>query len=170
MLGHSIGFSVGLAMVANAFLSWNLHALDRAQIVWASALVVRIMCAGLENYLTAKAVQVYLIFASVIGLFLWCRPFALGLLVLAGPVFLGGTALVGPLKKASRRYYETLANLSDSATNLFVDVALVKSLGVESMIGAQFDSIVGEHERQVGIKAGIRSSSGAQWYPCPFFV
>ncbi len=93
------------------------------------------------------AKQIFLIITALTGLLVWSWPFAVGLLVMAGVSFLGGAAVSGPLRKTSQHYQQTLAGISESATNIFGGVAVIKSLKAEDMMASRFGLTIGEHQR-----------------------
>ena len=66
---------------------------------------------------------------------------------MAGVSFLGGAAVSGPLRKTSQHYQQTLAGISESATNIFGGVAVIKSLKAEDMMTSRFGLTIGEHQR-----------------------
>ncbi len=66
---------------------------------------------------------------------------------MAGVSFLGGAAVSGPLRKTSQHYQQTLAGISESATNIFGGVAVIKSLKAEDMMASRFGLTIGEHQR-----------------------
>ncbi len=89
--------------------------------------------------------QVFLIIAAMVGLFIWSWPFAIGLLALAGGAFLAGASTSNSLRSTSRKYQTTLAGISESATNLFGGVAVIKSLGAEHQMDERFGDAVDRH-------------------------
>ncbi len=112
--------------------------------------------------LMVGANQIFLILATFTGLFVWSWPFAVGIIVLAGLAFAGGASVAGPVKRTSERYQQTLASVSESATNFFGGVAVIKSLGAKGRIEKRFDTVVSDHEKagkarglSIGLQQGI---------------
>jgi ABC-type multidrug transport system fused ATPase/permease subunit len=91
--------------------------------------------------------QIYLIVMSITWLFIWSWPMAVGLVVMAGVSFLGSALVARPLRVTGQRYQETLAAVSESATNIFGGIAVVKSLRAQGEVGNRFGAVADEHLR-----------------------
>jgi ABC-type multidrug transport system fused ATPase/permease subunit len=91
--------------------------------------------------------QIYLIVMSITWLFIWSWPMAVSLVIMAGISFLGGALVARPLRATGQRYQETLAGVSESATNIFGGIAVLKSLGAQEEMGSRFGAVVDEHRR-----------------------
>ncbi|HHY45246.1 MAG TPA: ABC transporter ATP-binding protein [Firmicutes bacterium] len=89
--------------------------------------------------------QIYLIVMSITWLFIWSWPMAIGLVAMAGVSFLGSALVARPLRVTGQRYQETLAGVSESATNIFSGIAVIKSLRAQEEMGRRFGGVVDEH-------------------------
>ncbi len=89
--------------------------------------------------------QIYLIVLSVTWLFIWSWPMAIGLVAMAGVSFLGSALVSKPLRITGQRYQETLAAVSESATNIFGGIAVVKSLRAQAEMGERFARVADKH-------------------------